>query len=171
MTAKPIKLDLGPEADDRLPKCPVITPEEQAAIDAEQRKRADRFDLSPTARHLMRARAIVAELDNIPTADMSKRQRSNYATALAALGRYKEAYDLTQEPSYLEIAEAIDGSTNGSTECACSDFNTVEMRDGVVTEVSYSRIYKKRDIYSIVHGKLMALMACNKCGNLTLRER
>lgn len=167
MTAKPIKLDLGPEADDQLPKCPIITPEEQAAIDAEQRKRADRFDLSPTARHLMRARAIVAESDSIPTADMSKRQRSNYATALAALGRYKEAYDLTDDLLYLEIATALENST----ECACPDLSTVEMRNDVVTQVSYSRIYKKRDIYSIAHGKLMALMACNKCGNLTVRER
>jgi hypothetical protein len=159
----PNKLDLGAEFDDVLPKPPTITPEMQKVIDIEQRKMASRFDTSPGARNLMRARAIVAESVTIPVHDLSPRQTMYYADALATLGNYQQAFEISCNEKFREIAEAF---TN--TECDCKDSETHVLKDEKPELVTHSRLYKRQSIY--VDGVWKSLLACNKCQNLFVRE-
>lgn len=157
-----ISMDLGADKDDSLPKPPTIAPEMQKTIDAEQKKMASRFDLSPGARQLARARAVIAESAPIPIDDLSPRQKEHYADALAVLGNFTLAAEISGNERYMEIAKAI---TN--TECDCKDFETTELKDDKPVAVKRSRLYKKQSIY--VDGAWKALTACNICGNLTVK--
>jgi hypothetical protein len=160
----PNNLDLGSEFDDVLPKPPTMTPEMQKTIDIEQRKMSSRFDTSPGARNLMRARAIVAESATIPIEDLSPRQKMYYADALATLGHYAQAFEISGDEIYREIAEAF---TN--KECKCKDSKTHVLKDEKPELVTHSRFYKKQNIY--VDGVWKSLVACNQCQNLTVREQ
>lgn len=155
--------DLGLEFDDVLPKPPTITPEMQKAIDVEQRKMSSRFDTSPGARNLMRARAVVAESATIPIEDLSPRQKGYYADALATLGNYAQAFVVSGNEEFQKIAEAL---TN--EECDCKDTVTHILKDDKPELVTRSRLYKKRGIYFA--GKWRSLMACNKCNRLFVRD-
>lgn len=147
---------------DSLPRVRRPTPEEQAVIDAEQRKMA----IDPTSQEYARPKAIISELSNIPKDDLSPRQKLMYADALAELGRFDEAWEMGGDERYKQIWDAIH---NPSKPCKCRDFETVELVNGVPTTVKHSRQYIKRTVYNVRIGGKSKLVACNVCGHSTIQ--
>jgi hypothetical protein len=111
----------------------------------------------------MRARAVVAESATIPIVDLSPRQKMYYADALATLGNYQQAFEISGNEKFREIAEAF---TN--KECKCKDSQTHILKDGKPEPITHSRFYKRQSIY--VDGVWASLIACNMCQNLFVRE-
>lgn len=157
---------LDTKNDDKLPRIPVLTPERQAEADAEQQRLAKTLNLSasPSQRELARALAII-ESYSVYDADnpLPASAIPVYAEALVTAGRYEDAYDLTGDKLYREIANAFDPN---APKCECPDTSYVEMVDGRPVLHTHSRFFVRRKIYSRETASWHDLKACNKCGRL-----
>lgn len=143
---------------DELPIPPKYT---EADLKAQAEAAAEKGAFVERSRRFARPRAIVAELSAIPKKDLSNRQKGQYVDALAELGRFDEAYKLSKDVRFKNIAEKLRG---GKTKCKCKDFETVELIDGQVTPIKHSRFFVKREVWDVENEKFVGLVTCNVCG-------
>lgn len=145
--------------DDTFPQPPQIdlqkSDKEQAVLRLKY-ARGQRFE---------RPNAIISEMQGIPKEDLSPRQISMYGAALAEVGKFQDAYTLTKDKSYKQI---WDGLNTTPKPCRCKDWESVELIDGVVTPVKFSRMFIKKEIWNPLTGDVAFIHQCNKCGSVTI---
>lgn len=155
------------DIDDRLPSIPLPTAEQQAAIDEEQSKRAKLINVTSTdsQRAFARANAEIASLTEYGIENLHPTALKEYAQALTVVGRYREAAEILQDATLLDIADALDGRT---TLCGCPDTTEVTIVNGQPVTKVHSRLFTRKKVYSTASGTWRNLMMCNVCTNLTV---
>lgn len=123
--------------------------------DKEQAELALKARLSDKS--VLRAKAVIKDLEHIPHFDLSDKQKKQLTDAYARTGRYKDAYVLSGDEIYLAIDKA------DSTECDCKDFSTHILKDGRPHAVTYTRwfhrnFYKGND----------QVLTCSECGHMKI---
>lgn len=145
------------DINDHPPQPPILTPAQLAQNDFEQKKLADKISVAPSKLTLMRAKALIRDFEAIPFDDLSPRQKQQLEESYANAGRFADAFQVNGNPMYLKIANA------NNSECDCKDFVTAEIEHGRPKEVTYSRYFKKRNIFR--NGVQVPLYQCNQCGH------
>lgn len=157
--------DGGKERDDHLPSIPFPTPEQLKEIDIEQARRARLLSIASNDNQRTFARAMAEVESYRQYTELPKSAIEPYAQALAIIGHYDDAYKLTKDKLYKDIAKAL--TTKGRM-CKCKDTITFEMVDSKPVEKTYSRMFVKRKVFSTIDGKWHDLMACNICSKVTV---
>ncbi len=155
------------ELDDRLPTIPLPTKEQQAVIDEEQSKRAKLVSVASTdsQRAFARANAEIDSLTEYGLENLHPTALKEYAQALTVVGRYREAAEILQDTTLLDIADALDGRT---TLCDCPDTTEITLINGQPVAKIHSRLFTRKKIYSTATGTWRNLKMCNVCTNLTV---
>lgn len=137
------------------PSIPPVSKEQLAQNDADQKILATRY--APSSRDMARAKAVIKESEGV---ELSPKQIERYSDALAQMGRYKEAFDVSGNEKFKAILTAINNPL-----CACPDTEEYRAKGNGVEKVVHSRLYERSKV--MVDGRCVPLIACNKCGNLT----
>ena len=104
------------------------------------------------------------DIDAFREAIFSLRRRR--AEALALIGRYDLAVQVTpdheRKEGYLNILDALVRSDDEPV-CDCPPHRG---RTGEYAKLELTQTYVRAEIFSIVHGRVVFLLACSKCGAL-----
>lgn len=153
--------------DDKLPKMPTVTAEQRAEIEKEQaarrQKMLDLGQLSQSRLQYQREIAVIEELNKIPREDLSARQFARYTKALANVGDYAQAFDLTGEQFYSDVDKALKGKTK---QCKCKPVESFELENGEVKIKTFPQTFAKQTVFDEMSQTFKDLMQCNACGQL-----
>lgn len=149
----------------------LLTPEKLEAAELEQRRLAQVVNSpysgkSPQDIQRFNASITIKEVQEmgLSIAEMSPPMREQYAEALAEIGNYEWAAQVTAEPErqeiYQAIWDAIISDDGDKCECVSADFNGVRK----------SHLFAEGDVWSHKHGKLMPIIRCNQCGHRNVRS-
>lgn len=107
-----------------------------------------------------RAMAYVEATAKIPREDLSATQMARYTVALANIGDYEQAYELTGEKIYQDIDKALKGKTK---QCKCKGTTSHELENGRPVQKEFSNIFVKTKVYDQMKRQFVALKQCNVC--------
>lgn len=157
--------DLGSEFDDVLPQPPVITDALLQKNDQEQAALIAKRPGLTTPSRLLRARAVIKDWGEIPVRDLSPKQKEHLADAFALVGLFAKAAALIpNERGYEEYAAAF-----SNKECDCPPLQGFQLdANERPIAVDFDRKFVKKEFF--VNGKRTAIMCCNTCQNLTVRD-
>lgn len=158
--------------EDKLPTPPVLTDEQLALNDVEQRARAKKFRETISAGNVKfaRATAIIKETEaifgdyvSIPKKKslLTPIQLGHYVTALAQIGDFATAHQFDKTQKFDKIGDAV----WGKNECKCPPSKQMQ-QDGRVT--STSRQFIERQIWSVKDKREVNLLKCAGCGTYTV---
>ena len=147
---------------EKAPRIKKPTAKQQAEIDEEQMRRAAllNISMSPSQREFARACAMIKSFEEYHTLPLAA--VAPYADALAMVGDYAKAYELTGNETYKQIMDAMAVRKT----CTCPDTVDTVMENGQPVQKTYSRFFVKRQVYK--DRTWYDLKQCNKCGLMTL---
>lgn len=152
--------------DDKLPRIPAITKEQQRLIDEEQTKMAKMSKVAshPNQRALATAEKVIKDYE-VYGDDLPPSAIPFYVEALSTAGRYEDAYKWSKDDFYREINDIL---TNEKKVCNCPDTTVITLENGQPIKKTYSRFFTRRQIYSRIDNQWHDLKMCNVCHALTL---
>lgn len=145
------------------------SPEEQEA----EAKRQELLRASFTRAHLTEAERLIgrgALLEQTAIGNLAKPNplaQAQYADALAMQGKYAEAAEIHPDPLRQEHFEKIIAAIEKPDEakCNCPDA-TAKMGE---VDLSITPRFERDRIFSPVHGEVVSLVECHKCGHQNAR--
>ena len=130
--------------------------------DAEQAKRKKLVN-SPTSGtqiEYRRALAYIEAMAVVPREDFTAGVMKRYTEALALIGDYAQAYELSGEEYYDHVDQALLGKTE---KCSCTGASITTIVDGRPKTTVFPSTFVKKKIYDARQQKHIPLMCCNVC--------